>query len=69
MLSMPTPSAVRRLVLVSSPAHATDGRDSASVRRYRIARLRVEGRAHADDVRGPGRPGAARHAHLKRSYD
>lgn len=54
-----TTSAVNRLVLVG-PARASRGRDGAAVRRYRIARLRVEGRAQ---------PGEARFAHLKRSYD
>jgi hypothetical protein len=60
MLPMPSPSAVNRLVLVSSPARGSLGRDSASIRRYRIARLRVEGERRA---------GAPRHAHLKRTYD
>ena len=59
MLPMPSPHAVNRLALVS-PSRQASGRDSASVRRYRIARLRVE---------GDRRPGAARHAHLKRIYD
>jgi hypothetical protein len=59
--------AANRVVLV--PARASRGRDSAAVRRYHLARLRVEGRGRADDVRGPGRGGAARHDHLTRSYD
>jgi hypothetical protein len=60
MLAM-TPSApapTRRLVLV--PADPRTGRGAAAVRRYRLARLRLEDR----DVRP-----AERFAHCKRSYD
>jgi hypothetical protein len=46
---------VRRLALV-----ATNGRSDASVRRYRLARLRLEDREVAR---------AERFAHLKRSHD
>jgi hypothetical protein len=49
---------VRRLVLV--PAEPRTGRGDASVRRYRLARLRLEGR----EV-----PAAKRFEHCKRSYD
>jgi len=49
---------VRRLVLV--PAEPRDGRGDATVRRYRLARLRLEGR----EV-----PAAQRFEHCKRSYD
>jgi len=52
--SLPT----RRLVLV--PAEPRAGRSDVSVRRYRLARLRLEGR----DV-----PPAERFAHCRRSYD
>ncbi|MBX5440391.1 MAG: hypothetical protein IRZ32_02565 [Solirubrobacteraceae bacterium] len=56
-----TPSAaVNRLVLIG-PTRTSSGRDGATVRRYRLARLRLEG----DRIR-PGRP---RHAHLKRVHD
>jgi hypothetical protein len=48
-----------RLVLVG-PARAARGRDTASLRRYRLARLRVEGERKLD---------APRHDHLKRVYD
>ena len=48
----------RRLVLV--PAGPRAGRDDAAVRRYRLARLRLEER----DVQP-----ADRFAHCKRSYD
>jgi hypothetical protein len=48
----------RRLVLV--PAEPRSGRSDAGVRRYRLARLRLEGR----EV-----PPAERFAHCKRSYD
>ena len=52
-------AAANRLVLVG-PGRAAHGRDTAAVRRYRLARLRVEGErkvAHG------------RHDHLKRVYD
>ena len=52
-------AAANRLVLVG-PTRGSRGRDRAAVRHYRLARLRVEGRA---------RLGEARHAHLKRTYD
>jgi hypothetical protein len=48
-----------RLVLVG-PARASRGRDTASLRRYRLARLRVEGERKLD---------TPRHDHLKRVYD
>ena len=48
----------RRLVLV--PAAPRTGRSEAGVRRFRLARLRLEGR----DV-----PAAERFEHCKRSYD
>jgi hypothetical protein len=60
MLAMTPSAAVNRLVLIG-PTRAASGRDGAAVRRYRLARLRVEG----DRVR----PGQPRHAHLKRVYD
>ena len=64
MFGMPSPSAasltsaglpVRRLALVS-----TNGRSDAAVRRYRLARLRLEDREVAR---------AERFAHLKRAHD
>ena len=61
MLHMTSPSATaptRRLVLV--PAAPRAGRSDAGVRRFRLARLRLEGR----EV-----PPAERFAHCKRSYD
>lgn len=61
-------ASANRLVLVG-PARAALGRDSASVRRYRLARLRVEGRAHADAIHASVKAGDARFAHLKRIYD
>ena len=51
-------SAANRVVLV--PARAARGRDSAAIRRYRLARLRVEGERKVDQPR---------HDHLKRVYD
>jgi hypothetical protein len=52
------PAPTRRLVLV--PADPRAGRSDAGVRRFRLARLRLEGR----DV-----PAAERFEHCKRSYD
>jgi hypothetical protein len=48
---------VRRIVLV--PAGARGDRSDAAVRRYRLARLRLEGREA---------PAGERFAHLKRQY-
>jgi hypothetical protein len=47
-----------RVVLVAT--RTSHGRDSAAIRRYRLARLRVEGQR---------RVGEPRHDHLKRIYD
>jgi hypothetical protein len=61
MLHMTRPAATastRRLVLV--PAEPRTTRSDAGVRRYRLARLRLEGR----EV-----PAAERFAHCRRSYD
>jgi hypothetical protein len=60
MLHMTSSSAAptRRLVLV--PAAPRAGRSDASVRRYRLARLRLEGRDVAP---------AERFEHCRRSYD
>lgn len=52
-------AAANRLVLVG-PDRVSRGRDRDAVRRYRLARLRVEGER---------RVGVARHDHLKRIYD
>jgi hypothetical protein len=57
--SSPATSApVRRLVLL--PAESRTGRSDAAVRRYRLARLRLDGR----DV-----PSAGRRAHARHSLD
>jgi hypothetical protein len=52
------PAPTRRLVLV--PADPRAGRGEAAVRRYRLARLRLEDRNVRPDER---------FAHCKRSYD
>jgi hypothetical protein len=52
------PAPTRRLLLI--PAAPRAGRDAAAVRRYRLARLRLEPR----DV-----PAAERFEHCKRGYD
>jgi hypothetical protein len=59
MPAMSTALAAKRLVLVG-PARGSHGRDAAAIRRYKLARLKVEPLA-ADRE--------ARFAHLKRSYD
>jgi hypothetical protein len=55
-------AAANRLVLVGPvpEARGARGRGSAAVRRYRLARLRVEGQRKV---------GAERYAHLTRTYD
>ena len=58
MLAMTSPAAARRLILV--PASPRAERGDAAVRRYRLARLRLEGREVAR---------AERFDHLKRTYD
>jgi hypothetical protein len=58
MLAMTPSTATRRLILV--PASPRADRGDATIRRYRIARLRLEGR----DVSR-----AERFDHVKRSYD
>jgi len=61
MLAMTSPAATaptRRLVLI--PADPRSGRGEATVRRFRLARLRLEGR----DV-----PRAERFEHCRRSSD
>jgi hypothetical protein len=57
-MTSPVATPTRRLVLV--PAEPRSGRSDGAVRRYRFARLRLEGR----DV-----PPAERFAHCRRSYD
>jgi hypothetical protein len=69
------PAPVRRLVLV--PVGPPAGRDDASVRRYRLARLRLEGGARSSVPSRPAAPPGARRevareerfAHCRRSYD
>jgi hypothetical protein len=59
MLAMTsTAAATRRLILI--PASPRADRGDAAVRRYRLARLRLEGREVAR---------AQRFDHLKRAYD
>jgi hypothetical protein len=59
MLRM-TASIARASRVVLVPTRTSRGRDSAAIRRYRLARLRVEGERA---VREP------RHDHLRRIYD
>jgi hypothetical protein len=60
MLSMPSTSSARRLILVPATASPRQKAPSPGVRRFRLAQLRLEGR---DVSRGE------RFTHLKRSYD
>lgn len=55
-----TAAAARRLILVPAAPGRAEGRGDAQVRRYRLARLRLEGR---DVAR------SKRFDHVKRSYD
>jgi hypothetical protein len=61
MPSMSTTSATlfSRILLVGERSRPGSGPDAPAIRRYRLARLHVNGRP----------PGAHRHAHLRRSYD
>jgi hypothetical protein len=59
MLRMTTAIAAKRLVLIG-PTRISEGRNGPAIRRYRLARLRLEGER---------RPGEPRHQHLKRIYD
>jgi hypothetical protein len=58
MISSTAAAATHRLILI--PASPRADRGDAAVRRYRLARLRLEGREVAR---------AQRFDHLKRSYD
>jgi hypothetical protein len=61
MLSMTTASAIQpsRIVLVGDRARPGSGQDAPAIRRYRLARLRLNDRPS----------GAGRFEHLRRSYD
>jgi hypothetical protein len=61
MMSMTTASAnlMSRIILVGERGRLGSGQDAPAIRRYRLARLHVNGRS----------PGAARHDYLRRSYD
>jgi hypothetical protein len=60
MLRMTSAIAAKRLVLAGRAAPASRGRDGEAVRRYRLARLKVDAERSA---------GVPRHLHLKRIYD
>jgi hypothetical protein len=59
MLTMNSAQAANRLLLVG-PSRGSHGRDTTAVRRYKLARLKLEGQR---------RPGDERFTHLKRQYD
>ena len=60
ILAMTRPMTSSKLLLVADPRSGSPERERTGVRRYRLARLRLDGRA-ADP--------AARFEHLKRIYD
>jgi hypothetical protein len=60
MLRMTVSIAAANRLVLGGPGRAARGRDAAAVRRYRLARLRVEGERNG---------GPVRHDHLKRIYD
>jgi hypothetical protein len=57
-----TASQLSRIILVGERARLGSGQDAPAIRRYRLARLRLNDH---DRVR----PGAGRFDHLRRSYD
>jgi hypothetical protein len=61
MMSMTTASAtpLSRIILVAGRSRLGSGQDAPAIRRYRLARLHVNGRPS----------GAGHFAHLRRSYD
>jgi hypothetical protein len=61
MMSMTTASAnsLSRIILVGERSRLGSGQDAPAIRRYRLARLHVNGRSS----------GVGRYAHLRRSYD
>jgi hypothetical protein len=60
ILPMTNPATSAKLLLVEDRRSAAAAAEGAPVRRFRIARLRVDGRPRAD---------ALRFEHLKRVYD
>jgi hypothetical protein len=54
-----TASELSRIILIGERSRLGSGQDAPAIRRYRLARLRLNGRPS----------GADRHAHLRRSYD
>lgn len=60
MLNMSSALAASSRLVLIGPSRGSRGRDAPAVRRYKLARLKVEGQR---------RPGEPRHAHLRRTYD
>ena len=61
MLAMPSsPAAARRLVMVPAAPPARSAKPDSALKRYRLARVSLEGRE---------RPRDARFAHLRASHD
>jgi hypothetical protein len=54
-----TASPLSRIILVGERSRLGSGQDAPAIRRYRLARLHINGRPS----------GAERFAHLRRSYD
>jgi hypothetical protein len=61
MMCMTTASAtpLSRIILVAGRSQLGSGQDAPAIRRYRLARLHVNGRSS----------GVGHYAHLRRSYD
>jgi hypothetical protein len=60
ILAMTRPATPSKLILVEDRTAASDAHRGAPVRRYRLARLQIEGRSSDP---------ASRFEHLKRVYD
>ncbi len=58
MIDMTTHLAVSKVLLVADPRNISTGSEAVSIRRYRLARRRLEGRAGAAIARA-GHPGRA----------
>jgi hypothetical protein len=65
MMAMTTASAnlLSRIILVGERSRLGSGQDAPAIRRYRLARLHVNGPSLAHPA------GSDRYAHLRRSYD
>jgi hypothetical protein len=58
-MTTPTATALSRILLVGEPSRPMSGRYEPAIRRYRLARLRINARTS----------GSERYAYLRRCYD